>query len=104
MRIERIHAREVLDSRGLPTVEADVELSDGSRGLASVPSGASRGAHEALELRDGDAGRYRGLGVRRAVANVNDEIAPALRGRDALDQTAIDRLLIELDGTAAKTR
>src|SRR5438874_1098437 len=104
VRIERVHGREVLDSRGAPTVEVEVELSGGVRGLASVPSGASRGAHEALELRDGDTRRYRGLGVRRAVANVNEVIAPALGGCDVLDQAAIDRSLIELDGTEAKTR
>ncbi len=104
VRIERVHGREVLDSRGAPTVEVEVELSGGVRGLASVPSGASRGTHEALELRDGDTRRYRGLGVRRAVANVNEVIAPALGGCDVLDQAAIDRSLIELDGTEAKTR
>jgi enolase len=104
VRIERVHGREVLDSRGAPTVEVEVELSGGVRGLASVPSGASRGSHEALELRDGDTRRYRGLGVRRAVANVNEVIAPALGGCDVLDQAAIDRSLIELDGTEAKTR
>jgi enolase len=103
-RIAGVHGREVLDSRGAPTVEAEVELVRGIRVVASVPAGASRGKHEALELRDGDRRRYRGLGVRRAVANVNEEIAPALAGFDALDQVAIDARLVELDGTEGKTR
>src|SRR4051794_25013752 len=103
-RIRSLRAREVLDSRGRPTVEAEVELAGGARGGASVPSGASRGTHEALELRDGDPARYGGLGVRRAVANVVEVIAPALTGLDVLDQAAIDATMIELDGTEAKTR
>ena len=102
--IQRIGAREILDSRGNPTVEVDVELDGGIRGTAAVPSGASTGAHEAVELRDGDPTRYAGRGVRRAVANVRDEIAPVLRGRDPMDQRAIDECLIALDGTANKGR
>jgi enolase len=102
--IASVHGREVLDSRGAPTVEAEVELVSGVRAVASVPAGASRGSHEAVELRDGDRRRYRGLGVRSAVANVNEEIAPALAGCDALDQAAIDGRLLELDGTEGKTR
>ncbi len=101
--ITSITAREIIDSRGNPTVEADVTLSDGAFGRAAVPSGASVGAHEALELRDGEAGRYLGKGVRRAVANVLEKVAPALVGRDAYDQTAIDRALLELDGTEHKS-
>jgi len=100
--IERVHAREILDSRGNPTVEVDVELSSGSRGRAAVPSGASTGEHEAVELRDGDPARYLGKGVTRAVANVNERIAPVLVGRPVTDQRAIDTLLIELDGTDTK--
>ncbi len=103
-RIERIHGREVLDSRGNPTVEAEVTLAGGGFGRAMVPSGASTGAREAVELRDGDAGRYLGKGVRRAVANVDGEIAAALVGMDAADQEAIDACLIELDGTPNKSR
>ena len=102
--IERVHAREILDSRGWPTVEATVVLRGGARGSGAVPSGASTGEHEAIELRDGDATRYRGKGVRRAVANVNETIAPALRGLDAADQDGVDRTLITLDGTADKSR
>jgi enolase len=97
--IRRIHAREILDSRGNPTVEADVVLASGARGRAAVPSGASTGAREALELRDGDARRYLGKGVRTAVGHVNGEIAAALAGREA-DQRAVDARLIELDGTS----
>jgi enolase len=100
--IDRIHAREILDSRGNPTVEADVILLSGERGRAAVPSGASTGEHEAVELRDGDAKRYGGKGVRQAVANVNETIAPELKGMDALDQRTIDRKLIDLDGTPNK--
>ncbi|HLE78243.1 MAG TPA: phosphopyruvate hydratase [bacterium] len=103
-RIASVHAREILDSRGNPTVEADVALSDGMRGRAAVPSGASTGTHEALELRDGDRARYLGKGVQTAVGNVNGPIAAALAGRDPFDQPGIDRLLIELDGTPAKSR
>jgi enolase len=98
-----IHAREVLDSRGNPTVEAEVGLDGGAHGRAIVPSGASTGEHEALELRDGDARRFLGKGVTRAVQNVTDTIAPALVGMDADDQAAIDAALLELDGTAAKS-
>jgi len=102
--IDRIHAREILDSRGNPTVEADVILLTGERGRAAVPSGASTGEHEAVELRDGDAGRYGGKGVLKAVANVNDIIARELKGMDALDQRSIDGKLIDLDGTANKAK
>jgi enolase len=101
--IDHIHAREILDSRGNPTVEADVTLVNGVTGRAAVPSGASTGAHEAVELRDDDPKRYAGKGVLKAVQNVNDAIAPKLRGMDALDQTAVDRRLIELDGTPNKS-
>jgi len=99
-----ITAREILDSRGNPTVEVDVTLEDGSLGRAAVPSGASTGAHEAVERRDGDADRYGGKGVQGAVAAVNGEIAEALIGEDATEQVAIDELMIELDGTANKSR
>ena len=98
-----IIGREILDSRGNPTVEVDVVLEDGAWGRAAVPSGASTGAHEAIELRDGDKRRYLGKGVLTAVANVNGEIAAALTGRP-LDQRAIDARLIELDGTPTKSR
>jgi len=100
--IEYIYALEVLDSRGNPTVEVEVILADGSFGRAAVPSGASTGIHEALELRDGDKNRYNGKGVLKAVENVNNEIADELLGIDALEQKAIDELLIELDGTPNK--
>ncbi|HZP96759.1 MAG TPA: phosphopyruvate hydratase [Candidatus Limnocylindria bacterium] len=102
--IELIRAREILDSRGDPTVAVDVLLSGGTRGTAMVPSGASTGAHEAVELRDGDRRRYRGKGVKRAVENIDDVIAPELIGEDAADQSAIDRILLELDGTENKAR
>ena len=102
--ITKIHGREILDSRGNPTVEVEVYLADGSVGRASVPSGASTGIYEACELRDGDPGRYLGKGVSNAVHNVNTEIAEALIGANALDQAAIDRSLIELDGTPNKSR
>jgi enolase len=102
--IENIHAREILDSRGNPTVEVEITLEDGSFGRAAVPSGASTGVHEALELRDGDKRRYGGKGVKKAVGHVNDEIASALIGMDALDQGAIDRAMIELDGTPHKEK
>jgi enolase len=102
--IESIHGRQILDSRGRPTVEADVRLADGSMGRASVPSGASTGAAEAHELRDGDPGRYAGLGVLKAVAHVNGEIAEGLRGRDARDQRAIDAALRGMDGTEQLAR
>ena len=99
-----IHAREILDSRGNPTVEVDVTLEDGTMGRAAVPSGASTGAHEAVEKRDGDKARYAGKGVREAVAGVNGEIAEALVGVDATDQVGIDGLMIDLDGTPNKAR
>ncbi len=101
--IVEVLAREILDSRGNPTVEVDVLLEGGAMGRAAVPSGASTGEHEALELRDGDPKRYLGKGVRRAVANVNDKIAPEIVGMDALDQMIVDRTLIELDGTPDKS-
>ena len=104
MKINKIHAREILDSRGTPTVEAEVVLDCGSRGVASVPSGASTGEHEAIELRDGDPHRYFGKGVLKAVSNVNDVIAPELIGMNALEQAAIDRKMIDLDGTPTKCR
>ncbi|MGO4853146.1 phosphopyruvate hydratase [Phaeovulum sp. W22_SRMD_FR3] len=99
-----IHAREILDSRGNPTVEVDVILEDGTMGRAAVPSGASTGAHEAVEKRDGDKSRYMGKGVLEAVAAVNGELAEALVGEDATEQVAIDRMMIELDGTHNKGR
>src|SRR5512132_1485027 len=101
--IEAVLAREVLDSRGNPTIEVDAILVDGGFGRAAVPSGASTGEHEALELRDGDSKRFGGKGVLRAVANVNEVIAPVLDGLDAYDQREIDRTLLELDGTADKS-
>jgi len=101
--IDHIQAREILDSRGNPTVEADVTLAGGVMGRAAVPSGASTGEHEAVELRDGDPKRFGGKGVLKAVGNVNNLIAPQLKGNDALDQQAIDRLLIELDGSPTKS-
>jgi enolase len=100
--IRNVFAREILDSRGNPTIEVDVRLEDGTLGRAAVPSGASTGEHEAWELRDGDKKRYGGRGVKKAVANVNDEIAPVLKGWDARDQKKIDNELIELDGTSNK--
>ena len=101
MKIQRVHAREVLDSRGQPTVEVEVWLSNGVGGRATVPSGASTGEHEAVELRDGGK-RFLGKGVARAVENVNRKLAPRLRGKEARDQAAIDRLMIAMDGTADK--
>lgn len=103
-RIDRIHAREILDSRGNPTVEVEVTLVGGAFARAGVPSGASTGVHEALELRDGDKSRYGGKGVQKAVGHVNKEIADAITGMDALDQGAVDRAMIELDGTAHKEK
>jgi enolase len=100
--ISRIHAREILDSRGNPTIEVDVRLESGALGRAGIPSGASTGEHEAWELRDGNKNRFGGKGVKKAVANVNEKIAPALKGWDALDQAKIDKKLIELDGTPNK--
>ena len=102
--IQTIHAREILDSRGNPTVEVEIILDGGAGGRAAVPSGASTGVHEALELRDGDASRYGGKGVKKAVAHVNDAIAAALNGADALDQGAVDRVMLELDGTPNKAK
>jgi enolase len=102
--IQTVHAREILDSRGNPTVEVAVRLASGVGGRAAVPSGASTGAHEAVELRDGDPNRYGGKGVLQAVNNVNGEIAGALRGTEADDQEAVDRRLIDLDGTPNKAR
>lgn len=99
-----VYAREILDSRGNPTVEVEVELADGSTGRAAVPSGASTGAFEAVELRDGDKKRYLGKGVQKAVDNVNDEIASEVVGLDALDQVAVDKVMIELDGTPNKAK
>jgi len=101
--IDHIHAREILDSRGNPTVEAEVTLVGGVMGRAAVPSGASTGEHEAVELRDGDPKRYGGKGVLKAVGHVNQVIAPRLKGLNALDQTEVDRVLIELDGTPNKS-
>jgi len=102
--IERVKAREILDSRGNPTLEVEVGLVGGITGWAAVPSGASTGKYEAVELRDGDKSRFNGLGVLQAVANVNQQIAPAIIGMSATDQAAIDHKLIELDGTANKSR
>src|SRR5271168_3534690 len=102
--IVEIKAREILDSRGNPTVEVDVRLRGGALGRAAVPSGASTGVHEALELRDGDSKRYGGKGVLKAVANINQTIAAKLKGADAANQSAIDRTLIELDGTENKSK
>src|SRR5215469_4396876 len=102
--ITEVHAREILDSRGNPTVEAEVTLDDGSIGRAAVPSRASTGEHEAVELRDGDLKRYGGKGVLKAVGNVNGPMARALKGMNARDQGEIDRTLIELDGTPNKSK
>src|SRR5882724_7009120 len=103
-KIEKVIGREILDSRGNPTVEVDVILSDGTLGRAAVPSGASTGSREALELRDGNPKRYGGKGVLRAVENVNGPIADELKGADARDQELIDRVLIEANGTPDKSR
>jgi enolase len=100
--IEKVRAREILDSRGTPTVEVDVTLASGIIGRAAVPSGASTGAYEAIELRDGEEHRYKGKGVQKAVKNVNGVIAPKVKGLDALDQSGLDRLMINLDGTENK--
>jgi enolase len=102
--IHNIHAREILDSRGNPTVEVDVRLSCGALGRAAVPSGASTGEHEAIELRDGDKKRYLGKGVLKAVNNVREKILPKVRGLDALDQLTIDRTMLRLDGTVTKSK
>src|SRR5438045_5869525 len=101
--IDDIQAREILDSRGNPTVEADVFLAGGAVGRAAVPSGASTGEHEAIELRDGQKKRYGGKGVSNAVKNVTGKILPALRGVDALDQLTVDGIMLELDGTETKS-
>src|SRR5688572_22787521 len=102
--IVEVHARQVIDSRGNPTVEADVLLAGGARGSAIVPSGASTGEHEAWELRDGVADRYLGKGVTKAVANINKSIAKELEGKDALDQLDVDKTMIALDGTKNKAK
>jgi len=102
--ITALKAREILDSRGNPTLEVDCTLEGGARGRAAVPSGASTGEHEAIELRDGDAARYRGKGVQKAVRNVHESLAPALLGMDALEQAALDARMIELDGTPNKSK
>src|SRR5689334_22856070 len=104
MEITKITGREILDSRGNPTVEADVWLADGSMGRAAVPSGASTGEHEAVELRDGDKARYLGKGTLNAVQNIRESIAPALLGADAERQNSIDRLMLSLDGTDNKSK
>src|SRR5665213_448714 len=104
MEITRIVGREILDSRGNPTVEADVYLADGSMGRAAVPSGASTGEHEAVELRDGDKSRYLGKGTLKAASNINKELGPSLTGMDAEQQIVIDRHMIALDGTPNKAR
>src|SRR6266403_903451 len=100
--ISRVRAREILDSRGNPTIEVDVRVESGALGRAAIPSGASTGEHEAWELRDGNKSRFGGKSVRKAVFNVNEKIAPILKGLDALDQANIDKKLIELDGTPTK--
>src|SRR6187455_2922578 len=102
--IADLFAREILDSRGNPTIEVDCILEDGYTGRAAVPSGASTGEHEAVELRDGDTRRYGGKGVLKAVANVNEIIGPEIAGLDALDQAEVDRALIALDGTPTKSK
>src|SRR4030095_14546971 len=102
--IVALHAREILDSRGNPTLEVDCVVEGGALGRAAVPSGASTGEHEAIELRDGEAGRYRGKGVLKAVRNVVEKLAPALLGEDAFDQARIDARLVELDRTPNKAR
>src|ERR1700735_83733 len=104
MELQTIHAREILDSRRNPTLEVDVVLADGATGRAAVPSGASTGAYEACELRDGDKKRYSGKGVVKAVSNVNNIIAPKLLGLDASDQLLIDQLMLDLDGTPNKAK
>src|SRR5678815_3919877 len=102
--IADIQAREILDSRGNPTIEVDVILAGGAIGRAAVPSGASTGEHEALELRDGDTRRYLGKGVSKAVRNVTQKILPELRGVDALDQLTVDQIMLKLDGTETKSK
>ncbi len=100
--IINVHARQILDSRGNPTVEVEVLTENGALGRAAVPSGASTGAHEAVELRDNDKSKYMGKGVLNAVANVNDKLAKELQGMDVFEQNAIDKLMLEIDGTANK--
>src|SRR6266446_7409213 len=102
--IESLYAREILDSRGMPTIEVEAALRGGAIGRAAVPSGASTGSREALELRDGDPKRYFGKGVTKAVGNIDHEIASSLVGRDADDQAALDQRMIDLDGTPTKAR
>ncbi|GAG52609.1 unnamed protein product, partial [marine sediment metagenome] len=102
--IKGIRGRQILDSRGNPTVEVEVELADGSVGRAAVPSGASTGSHEAVELRDGDPSQFQGKSVLKAIANIEEKIAPAVSGMSALDQAAVDKRMIELDGTPNKAR
>ena len=102
--IEQVGAREILDSRGNPTVEVEVALEDGTLARAAVPSGASTGEHEAVELRDGDSGRFGGKGVEKAVAAVLDEIAPELAGVEATEQRLVDQRLVDVDGTPDKSR
>src|SRR5512147_617997 len=102
--IENIVAREILDSRGNPTIEVDVTLENGITGRAAVPSGASTGEHEAVELRDGDKSRYGGKGVRNAVEHVNNTLAEELTGYDALQQVDLDTMMIQLDGTPTKSK
>src|SRR5438128_5229858 len=102
--IEGVNAREILDSRGNPTIEVEVLLMGGERGVSAVPSGASTGVHEAVELRDGDKSRYGGKGVLKAVQNVNDAISKAVVGLDATDQVMVDEVMIELDGTPNKAK
>src|SRR5580704_14648294 len=103
-KITRVHARQIIDSRGNPTVEADVYVGVGVKGRAAVPSGASTGEHEAIELRDADKSRFLGKGVLKAVANVNGPLAQAVIGLDPTDQKALDRRMIEADGTPAKAK
>ena len=102
--IVKVIGREIMDSRGNPTVEADVHLADGSWGRAAAPSGASTGTREALELRDGDIARYLGKGVLKAVGYINNEIAEALKGQNAVDQKAVDQVMLDLDGTENKEK
>ena len=101
-RITELHAREIMDSRGNPTLEADITLASGARGRAAVPSGASTGIREALELRDGDKSRYGGKGVQKAVDNVNSVLRDAVMGHDVTDQAGLDKIMLELDGTENK--
>ena len=103
-RIAEVKGREILDSRGFPTVEVDLHLEDGTMGRAAIPSGASTGEYEAVELRDGDKKRFGGKGVLKAVANINSKIAPKIKGMDSMDQRALDYFLIELDGTPNKAK